>query len=312
MARDYTTASLINSLKLRASIPTSQTLFTDQDLVDFMTQEMHNVMVPAIHSVREEFFVTYEDTVLVGGQAAYDIPSRAVGAHLRDVQLVDSNGNLGALTRINPDALSSPSFLGVPYSIPTGFYIQGNKVYLSPTPSSSISGYSVRLKYERRPNDLCLIQNGPRITGIDSGTGVITLTGVPSGWTTSLTYDIISSVPHFNTIAENKSITAKTSNTVTMTTIPSGVAVDQYMAEAGFSPIPQIPYEGFFVLAQFGAAKALEAQNDDNATRVRDIAMKMLEDFLKVITPRVDGEAEIVVSNKSLFSNLQGGFWFRR
>jgi hypothetical protein len=75
------------------------------------------------------------------------------------------------------------------------------------------------------------------------------------------------------------------------------------------SPIPQIPYEAFRILAQYTGAKLLEATGDKgNGKIARDIADEMLKGFLKTITPRVESSPQKVNARNGIFQ-YTGSQW---
>ena len=91
---------------------------------------------------------------------------------------------------------------------------------------------------------------------------------------------------------------------VTLSTLPDGIAVGDYVSESGKSPIPQIPYEGHHLLAQLVAIKVLEALGDAKGMQ---LAMSkydsMLKNFIKLITERVDSSPKKIISRGSIFKS---------
>lgn len=299
MAIDFTTTELIASVKRRASIPTSQALMLPADFVAFLSEEMHSVLIPAIHAVREEYFVTSKDDVLVADQAAYAIPTRAVGNMLRDVVLVDSGGSEIELPRLDPEFLKQENSFTDPDH--AGFYLKDASVILVPTPVN-VNGLSLRQKYERRPNNLCQKSAAVKITAINTVTKVVTVTNMPTAFTASLTYDVINGNPPFNTIADDQVVTLIAGFDMTFSALPTGLAVGQWIAESMYSPIPQLPYEGHLVLAQLCAAKILEGMTDHpGLDDARTKAGEMLRSFLDIINPRVQGATKKIVNRSGPF-----------
>lgn len=293
---DFTTDGLVNELKVRGTIPTSQSLFLSADLVTLMNSQMHSKVIPAILKVHEDYFVTTTDTSLVANQAAYSIPSRAIAGRLRDICLVDANGTEIELPLGRTEDNKGPRPL-------FQFYFQAHQIVLVPTPTA-VNGMSVRFKYERRPNNLCVTSLSGAITAINTGTNVVTLTRRPTAWDTTTLLDVTNQNPPFNPIADDQVITAVSGLTVTFSSLPSGLAVGQYVAESGLSPIPQMPYEAALVIAEFGGAVArcsLKNKAPVDADMLE--AQRQLDQFLAEINPRVTGEAKRVVSqNGGIFS----------
>lgn len=304
---DYTTDGLINELKVRRSVPTTQGLFLPADFVTLMNSQMHSRVIPEIKKQKKDFFVTTYDTPIVANQNTYSIPSRAIAGGLRDIVLVDSNGTEIELPFGRTEDNKSPRPL-------FEFYFQAHQIVLIPTPTA-VNGLSVRFKYERRPNNLCITSLAGIITSINTGTRVVRLTRVPSTWVAGTTLlDVTNPNPPFNPIADDQSITLISGFDVTFASLPTGLAVGQYVAEAGLTPIPQMPYEAHLVIAQFGAAQSLSAHTKPGPMKeALEEGQRQLDAFLNEINPRVEGEAVRVVNqNGGIFAaSAYGSYGYR-
>lgn len=311
MGIDYTVDALINKVKTRGTIPTSQSLYLPADFVDIMSDVMHQIVVPAIVSVREEYFVTFEDQVIVANQAGYRIPSRAVGGMLRDVVLVNSAGKEIDIPRLDPESQkSSAAWLT---QVPYGFKLKNDEIILIPTPAAA-NGDSVRFYFERRPNNLILSAAAARIQSFTALTRVVVIDATPSNFTEDDTYDIIRPEPIFSSVDDDIAITDLTGTNMTFTdALPDDLAADQWIALSGFSPIPQIPYEGGLWLVHESLCQVLEGMTDQPGLKnARGRADQMKENFLKIITPRVHGSPQKVVQRGGIFDYTRaGGRWTR-
>ena len=290
---DFTTAQLINEIKVRQTVPTSQGLMSDADFVLLLNAAMHQKLIPAIHKVKEDYFIKSSDTAIVANQNNYDLPIRAVGGQLRHWCLVDENGVETELPRIDIAAPSRP--------IPLyGARFQNNQVILIPTPTST--GQSVRFYFERRPNNLVTTSLAGKIASIDTGANTIDVVSIPSTWAVGTYIDFISGEPMFESVGDAYPITAISGLTVTFGGgLPSGLAVDDYAAQSGFTPIPQLPYEGHLVMAQYAAAWTMRSLSNKRPMQDAEKAADgMLASFLNVINPRVDSEPK-------RFTNTGGG-----
>ena len=125
MSIDYSTIALLKSVKQRSMNADNQNLLTDNDIVRIASEELQAVLIPYIESVKGEYFVTNQDQPFLANQAAYVIPQRATGTNLRDVCLVDNQGNEVLLNYINPEDMKS-SFAWYPYQF--GFYPKDDTV----------------------------------------------------------------------------------------------------------------------------------------------------------------------------------------
>lgn len=281
---NFTTLSLINSIKRRASIPTSQSLFTSADLVAIMDEELHSLIVPFILKMRESYLVTSTDIPIVEGTTEYSIPSQAIGMKLKDLVLLDSAseivGELPLVTKLSPYR---------------GYWVKNNKIVLHPDEKADCT--SLRLSYFRRPNTLAETTDCGEIQSINTLTNELTLVSCPSTWTSSTKIDVISATPGFDCLAENVSIVAINGYVVQLASV-AGLSVGDWVAPTGYSPIPQVPYEAHLLLAQAATLKVLEALNDQAglvaASKKYD---EMKEAFLIMISPRVDESPKKITSS---------------
>lgn len=292
----YDTAALLAQVRRVTYAPNASATGTaDSDLLALATFEMHAGLVPRLRKVREEWFVTSSDTAIVSGTAAYAIPSRSVAGSLRDVWYVFSDGSTRPFARLDLTEAS-----GMPTSGAAAFfYTQGNSVIVSPAPNGSNLG-SLRLFYEFRPNDLVATSAVGTISAINTSTGALTLTATaPATITTSTRVDLIQGSPHFSTLAFDLLPTAVAGSTVTIAaaSLPSSLAVGDYVCLAGQAPVAQLPYELHPVLVQRTAAKVLEALGDEEKAQVAMVKAKELEEAAFVnLTPRVSGKPKRVAN----------------
>lgn len=155
-----TSDDLIASVKRKIMFPTSQSTFTDDDILAFANEEMMISQVPQILSFHEEYFVTYDVAPLVAEVSRYPIPTRAIGMKLRGVFWCDNadgplatNANLFDMTRVDSENKAYfQSNIGSNTTIHK-YYLEGNDVVLTPPVSTQAVG-SLVLYYFLRPNQL--------------------------------------------------------------------------------------------------------------------------------------------------------------
>lgn len=310
MPIDYTTTELISKVKRALTVPTSQQTFLPNDFIAFLTDEMHETLVPRIKAANEEFLVITKDVAIVSGTATYRIPFRAVGAALRDVVLVDSNGKEYELPNLSQSYEKSNPVDSADRFY--GFMIRNNSVILKPTPTDA--AMSLRFKYERRPNNLIAEASAATITAVNTVARTITLSNQPSDWTGATLFDFLKPEPLFESLEDDVDITTVAANVITFPVggMPSGLAIGQWVCEAEFSPIPQLPYEAHFVLVQLAAKKILMSMDHPRALEyVSANADKALDQFTRTITPRVKGSPRKIVNRSGIFDygrlGLRGG-----
>ncbi|TXG85838.1 MAG: hypothetical protein E6R13_01620 [Spirochaetes bacterium] len=70
-------SAALESLRRRTSLPNSQELFSDNDLIGFFNDENQSTITPFINKTREEYFTTHKDFSVTPGNSMFSIPSRA-------------------------------------------------------------------------------------------------------------------------------------------------------------------------------------------------------------------------------------------
>jgi hypothetical protein len=287
MSIDYSVRSLLASVKVRSMNASNQNTFTDDDMIRIASEELQSVLIPFIESVKGEYWVQIQDIPFVQGQKNYTMPDRATGTKLRDVCLVDNQGNEVLLNNINIEDMKS-SWAYAPYQF--GFYLQDNQVVLVLGNLIGSGNYtSVRMKYFRRPNTLINTNQAGKIININTGTNEVTLDFAPSTWTTSTLFDCINSMSPFQSRVDNQVITGIAGFVLTFSSIPSGLSVGDWVSEANFSPIPQLPVEAHRLLEILTAARILQYSGDPSFAVFQQEAEQAKRDLIQVISPRVDG-----------------------
>lgn len=171
MAVSYlTTNTLIESVKNRALIPTTQQTFTPADFLRFANEEMMMGVVPLVEQFHEEFFIFEETTPIINGQRSYEIPYRATGNKLRSIYLLDSQQNRYPLTRVFADDLEYYQGNGYGQSI-YAFYIANNCVNLLNVASQD-SNSRLLFSYYMRPNSLVDESRVAKVANISPSAGI--------------------------------------------------------------------------------------------------------------------------------------------
>lgn len=292
MSIDYTTNALVISVKQRTMNASNQNLFTDSDMVRIASEELQSVLIPYIESIKGEYFVRTEDITFVSGQQSYTMPQRATGMKLRDVMLVDFQGNQINLPYINPEDLKSTwAFSALQF----GFYPKDNQIILVLGNLAAIGNYQfVRMNYFRRPDTLCTTNTmdnpaSGQITAINTGTNEVTLNFVPTTWTTDTLVDAVNDLPPFQSWVDSQTLTAVNGFVLTFSSLPSGMAIGDWVAESNFSPIPEIPVECHRVLETLTSARILQYSGDPAFQVFQAQAEAQKRDLIQVLSPRVDG-----------------------
>tara|TARA_R100000781_G_scaffold6971_3_gene6878 strand:- start:402 stop:1325 length:924 start_codon:yes stop_codon:yes gene_type:complete len=307
MEVDYTITSLIASVKRRCSVPTAQSLFQNTDFASLLSEEMQSIIVPLIMSEQEGYFIHSKDMTIDGSTKEFRIPDRAIGGKLKDVGFYNSNSdtlNLRPRLSLEDYGNRRGNFL---HDL-TGYWLKDNKIVFNPAPTDT--GDTVRVYYYRRPSNLVQLSETGKITAIDTDTKVVTIDTVQSSWTTANTFDFIRGRGMFQSLGDDLAITAMPdSSSLTFTdTLPTDLAVGDYVALSGKSPIAQIPYEAHHLLAQLGAIKVNEALGDMQGLQMAQSKYDVLVNaMLRSINNRVDGSPRKVVNRNGIFTSA--GVW---
>lgn len=275
---------------------------TDEGILATANREMRGKLLSDVMALREEFFVFKQDFTITAASDSYRIPSRSIGAKLRDVVYVDSGGTSRPIPRLTPeDVLERYRY---------GFYIQNNSVVLRSEDSTG----TLRMSYFARPGKLVLQSRVATITVITAGTNSITVTddnghlhpANPSPPNT-LNFDIQKSSSPFEYVSVGQAATHPSAHVFTFPGgIPTGVSVGDKFELEDESNYVQLPEEAANVLVYRTAAKVLESLGDEGGLkRLAGSAKEMEEAMSLLLSPRVDGKPQKFV-NKRLFGN---GWW---
>ena len=72
----YTSETLVEAVRRRASLPRAESMFSDDDILEFANDEILEHVVPMIKSTHEEFFVWLKTISIEGGKELYKIPEK--------------------------------------------------------------------------------------------------------------------------------------------------------------------------------------------------------------------------------------------
>jgi hypothetical protein len=282
MATDYTTTGLLSKVKLWGAFPSGQPAFSDDNILIMLTDELVKNIVPYIINLRSEYFIVTQDFTITTSSSEFSIPSRALGGILREVKIVNGSGT----SEVEND-IPQISLEGTQYHT-FGFNLQGTKLKL--LDYENYTNYTLRMYYLLRPSALVATSDCAKVTSV--GTTTFDVDAIPAAWVSGQTSDIVRAAPPFDLLSQ--SITATwAGTTVTPSTMPTGLAVGDYLCKAEETPIPKIPVEAFDMLVQATVIKGLEILNDkpgiENALgKYRDIK----DNVTNILTPRVIGEVK--------------------
>jgi hypothetical protein len=151
------TGDLIKSIRRRGFIPRSQETFLEEDFLEMATEEVNLGLVPLMQKMHEEHLIYSEDQRILDGVKKYPIPARAHGNKLRDLYLVDENGNLFEMVRYSISEVAEFSS-STTYITNRGFYLENNNVVL--TNFEAGDNAYLRMFFYMRPNKLVVETRG--------------------------------------------------------------------------------------------------------------------------------------------------------
>lgn len=279
------TTELISALKIHGSFPTSNDLFSDSDFLSLFNHQMKADIIPMMLKLNEEFFIQYKDFTISSG-STYRIPTRAIGAKIRDLKIRDASGNSQNLSRL----FEEDRPLGA-----SGYYMQRNSIELS----TDLSG-TLRMTYFARPSTLVATTACGQITSINTSTNVCVVSAAPSTFISGATVDLVQNLNPYDLLSMDLTISAIASTSVTLSSLPSGLAVGDWICIATQAPVPMIPEEMQTVLIQSALCKTLSSKKDNAYKDELETLMRVKEDAINMLDPRVENNSNKVRSGKLL------------
>lgn len=293
-----TTLDLIDNIKIRGSFPTANDLFSSSDYLQILNDEMMNQVTPLITKLNAEFFLAYQDTTIVVGTNTYRMPKRAVGSLLRDVQIIDSSGNVQSLPRLFEEDKYSLS------QGQLGYYIKSNQIILSPTPQQS--NQTLRQSYFRRPSKFVLPSACAEIVSIDFDNKTVEVASLPSTFNSSADLDFVQGSSPYDLLDMNVRFAGAAGNTLDFTSLPSDLAVGDYVCLAGESCVPNIPEEVIPFLVQAALCICLSSKKDKSVELELQKLQQTKQSLVDMLSPRVKSNDVKIKNNNSFLNNFRG------
>lgn len=275
----FNTTRLLSQVNLKAALPTGR--FSDQEILDLASDALISQIAPMLITSREEYYVYVKDYTIAAGQAAYPIPSRAVGGALREVKRVSGDRILD-VNRLDPEDIDSTE-TGTPHD----FYLQNNNIILYPTPSAS--GDTLRVTYFVRPSTLVVPSNCTQITAINTATNTVTCAPV-SGWSIANSFDLHGGTSGYVLKAQDYIPSAISGSSIIFNELPPDLVVGDWVSLAGESCFPHAPADFHQYLTQLTVVACLEALGDQTNLAIAQAKADQLKSALApVLVNRVQG-----------------------
>lgn len=270
------TTELIAALKIKGSFPTSNDLFSNSDFLVLFNMQMQTEIIPVMMLLSEEYFLLEKDYTIYQG-SKYLIPSRAIGAKIRDVQYIDASGNLTHLPKLFEEDRDSK---------PSGYYLVRNSLELSDDYTTN----TLRVKYFARPNKLVLPSSCGQVVSIDSSTQV-TLSSVPSSFVNGALCDFVQDKNPYDLLSYDEAITNVSGSSIQFSSLPSDLSVGDWLCLASESPVPMVPEEMQPVLVQSALVSALSSKKDKALDFESKVLERMKQDAIRMLDPRVENDS---------------------
>lgn len=282
----YTTTDLVEDILLLAHFPVGNNTFTPARLIRLSTMELQTPIMKQIMSTRGGYYLTYADyddpTEIQEG--LFPIPSDCVAGALSIVQLIQDT----SIIPVNPIDESEQFSTDSPTSTSYGYYMIGNYVQILPKP---IVG-KARLWYIKRTSNLILTSSAAQVTAIAGA--VISVSSVPSTLLVGVSVDACGDQPPFNVLG-TREITDITGTDITLDVSVTDLAVGDWLALEGQTPIPQIPVEFRLLLAWRVVELAWELQGYmEKAAAAKKRREEYVMDTFGLITPRVASDTKVI------------------
>lgn len=313
MAKPYYTADdLIRSIRRGGQLPVNNNTFKEEDYLQMADEELSLSIVPSIIRQHENYFLQTDSILLVNGKSRYKIPYRAAGNKLKELSMIDTSGNVMEMVKIPLEHISDYNS-SYSNSGKTAYYILNDEIVIYPE-SVVNPTESLLFTYYMRPNKLVKLNKVGAISAIDLVGKSITLTTLPTEFTSSLLYDFVDvESPHrtlgFDIPVVSINATTRMIQFNSTYTFPSRLKVGDHFCIQCETAIPQIPSDLHPMLAVKVRMAALDAVGDSEGlanatTKYSEISSNVNT----LVDNRVEGSPKKIVNrNGFLRRSMRNG-----
>lgn len=258
----WTTDDLVSAVKRKVLAPSSGFQLTDPELLEVAWEETIKRLVPAVRSVREDYWTTTKDFALTydADLASYPayvrIPTRAASSTMTSFWLLVT-GDPVPKKLLPISASERQRYINSNTGIPGAYSLEGDRVYLYVKPGQA--GLTLRVQYDRRPSRYVAVADTALISTVTATVATASGGAFVNGTTYSV--DIVQAAPPCDVLLDTGSgayTTGAPKFTFAAGVLPGlGVAVGDYVALAGYTCIPPLPDVLHPVLVDITAAQVL-------------------------------------------------------
>ena len=269
---DFTSSGLIAQVKRRAAIPISQNLYTSDDIISILNEELQNRIVPWITSLREDYFLEEVEYDTGESITEFEIPRSSIGGKIKSVSVWNNDKMSYPLIKTDENTL---------FDSRNGYRIENNKVKLYIT--KIVSG-KIKISYYKRPNEIIDYTKAGLITSVSSGT--ITVATMPAEITSGSDVDVSCGETPFEVKFSGEATNGVNTYSISDT---SGISVGDYVSLKGKSIFAQIPQEVIPLLCQAATLRMMEYSGDYNAFQAALATYQQMEsDSRNLLVPKVE------------------------
>ncbi len=311
MAVSLTTDAFDVAVVRRCGWPLVNAPLEQNERLAIANEEIAGTLFPRVLKAHASYYLTIADTALVAGTEQYRVPARAYGG-LRTVSLVTSDGQERVLTYADVADLAQFS---TQQGVPSSYYVDGDYIGVRPVPSDT--SYTLRVRYVRRPNDLCVLARAGVIADFDLDTpdvgtatvelvsaAVLAVWGMDDDFDTVDLVDIINPGNAYAVIATaGAALEGEESDTLVLESADfSRMRVGDYISLAETSPIVQLPSYLHSAAVRYIAGACLTAHGDREAAQIEFAhAEDAINNAFAVGIPRVESSARPITTRNSPF-----------
>lgn len=308
MAR-YDTEELLGMVRSRAMIPTDSPMHPTSRLLAMADDVVSLYLVPLLLRTREEHLNARVDMALVADSAAYRVPTLAMGGALRNAWLVDRDGGLLPLVRVEPESL--PVLRPRDRGTPSAFHMDGNSLVLLPAPdTTAVANYRLRLVYHRQPNRLVEPSKAAVATGLvaEVPAGTELATAEAALWAIPGTLvDVVQGAPPFDTLAEGVAVVSASPTALTVAALVPDIRAGDYVCPTGYAPVLQVPASLHALVALKVAESVARSSGDEELARGLERERAEAEaGAVVVVTPRTPGHSRRVPNGMAKWRGRSG------
>lgn len=296
----YTTTEFLDAVKVRSAMPTNQNTFTVARLLNLGDAELRSYILPLLMKARE-FYYAYDVSTAVNTTGIYDIHTRAVGGKVINACLTDGTSRYD-LNWISEEELSDTTStqIGKP-----GVYIKRSQLIVVP---ADVPYSYFKQTIPLRPGKLVATSAAAQITAINTSTKTLSFTSgtIPTTWTTSNLFDLIQDVPHFDHLAIDQVVTSITTTAIIFSsTLPTRLAVGDWVSLVSESPVVQMPVELQPLLEQKTANTCMRSQGDMEGLKAGEQELTRMEkETWNLYQPRIEDEGKKIVIRSGILRRM--------